>query len=437
MTRTRERPQTVKPIMCLIGAGANPELSTATLTDDLLGWSGYRDPSGRDVQFPFYASSETISDKRRPFYSWLVDQLPETSAKVGTWTFEDLIHVIEIVASEMGLPEIPHLPKPPAHRSFSSDLFIPTKLAQMLGRENAAAMVARSCVFILNRVLERSTERSSPTEASQLLARLKSECGMMLRAFTLNYEPSATSQIDTHWWRGCTPIDDEVEGFEAAIAPPDDRDLDICLHGSIHFGLRPGFTNGKTRLYRYRRTADARRAWGISTGDDYAQDGHVLVNVPMITGRRKADMLQREPFASYFSYLRHVALSTPRWLILGYSGRDPHVNHILATAASRLGSELRVVICNVIPEGDFRRLADGSVRPPGCAFLSRDRQEAAGRVFQSMEPFWPDYYQFFKDRKLSYHSFVCRGRGEKFGRVMLTIDGDYDSHFKQIAHWLR
>jgi hypothetical protein len=77
-------------------------------------------------------------------------------------------------------------------------------------------------------------------------------------------------------------------------------------------------------------------------------------------------------------------------------------------------------------------LSDGTAR----YWLGPDRQKSARKVWEILAPFERDYYAFFNDRPYSFLPFLHAGRGEKFGRVMLTVDGDYTGHYNQIVHWL-
>jgi hypothetical protein len=221
--------------------------------------------------------------------------------------------------------------------------------------------------------------------------------------------------------------------FRPEVSIPQAQDLNIQLHGSVHFGMEAGNLDGVTRLRRYDDIQEARRSWGISTGPSRAQDDHILPVVPMITGRRKADMMLLEPFGSYFHYFRQAAMTTPRWLIIGYGGGDFHVNAILATAAEKWGDDLRVVICNHLPESELVPNPDagGGER---LFYMVFPRQDTAGLIWDLFLPFQQDYYDFFRGT-LSTQRYL-RGHCGQFGRVLLTVDGRPLAHFQHIRHWL-
>jgi hypothetical protein len=73
---------------------------------------------------------------------------------------------------------------------------------------------------------------------------------------------------------------------------------------------------------------------------------------PIITGLRKADAIQSEPYATYAHVFREEAFSCDRWLIVGYGGRDPHISDMLLQAREhwlRSGREHRVLIVGHFP----------------------------------------------------------------------------------------
>ncbi len=421
-------------ILCLIAAGANPSISTLGLTQDLLEWRGLRDPTGSPEIVG--AIEQGNADPRTPFYAWLAERLPLAKRRAKTLNFEDLIYIVEMIASNVGTitTETPWHTNTTA--SLTGDIFIPTSLTENVARQNTAYMAEQSCIFILERIVERSRQAPSPTKAASLLARLRNECRASLQVFSLNYDTSATDGITTGWWTSFFPRPDGVEEFAPKAALPEGRDVNIQLHGSVHFGLEFNATKKVAKVRRYPAVAQAQRAWGITTGHDIAQDDHILSALPMITGRRKADMILAEPFASYFHYFRQAAMSTPRWLMVGYGGKDPHVNAVLATAAEKWGDQLRVAVCNYLPDKEIIRLRLGT-RGMSCRyFLGSPRQDTALLIWDILSPFEADYYQFFRDHSLTNDRCLRADRGEKFGRVMLTVDGQSLAHFRKIRNWL-
>ena len=416
---------TQHPVLCLVGAGANPPISTGALTEDLLDWATFRDPTNAT---PTTGSiGQGHSDTRETFYKWLARHLGATQHLLGDLNFEDLIHIVEMVASDFSNPG-PRNPGGSTLQGYAADLFDPKMVSGLIANQNAAFIAAESSKQILRCVKDRREQQTGDTDAASLLKRLKADRNALLRVFSLNYETSVTDATATGWWTSYTARSDGIEEFVPHAEFPTTEDLNVQLHGSIHFGLEFAGRGSVARLRRYPNVADAETSWGIDASHDVAQDLHVLLPVPMITGRRKADMIQLEPFASYFYYFRQAALSTPNWLILGYGGSDPHVNSILASAAEKWGDELRVAVCNFFftgPDAKSSRL-----------YLTRDRQDAAGKSYQVLNPFKDDYYAFFTIRN-AITSFIWRCCGSKFGRVLLTSDGRYTSNFDKLCYWLR
>jgi hypothetical protein len=408
-----------------VGAGANPSISTGALTAGLLTWTGFRDPTNSRPIIGSIGQGDT--DGREPFYEWLSGHLTATKGLFGDVNFEDLIHIVEIVASDFGNLG-PQNPAIRALQGYAADLFDSKNVSEAIANQNPAFIAAESSKQILRFVKQRRDQQFGNTDAANLLKRLKGERNTLLRVFSLNYETSVTDATATQWWTSYSPRPDGVEAFIPHAEFPRTQDLNIQLHGSIHFGLEFAGPESVARLRRYPNIADAEKSWGIDASHDHAQDLHVLLPVPMITGRRKADMIQLEPFASYFYYFRQAAMSTPRWLILGYGGSDPHVNSILASAAEKWASELRVAVCNFFFSG-----ADAN---SSRVYLTRDRQRAAGTVYRALSAFKGDYYSFFKIRN-AITAYIWKCCGTKLDRILLTSDGQYASNFDKICYWLK
>ena len=420
-------------LLCLVGAGANPLVTTSELTQDLLDWKQFRDPTGAAEITGIIQS--TVEDSRQPFYHWLDDRLPHLRARVGSPNFEDFIHLVEVVASNLGTVT----KQTPWHRNFptgfAGDLFAPTDLAQAMAPQNTAFVAEQSRLFILERVLEKIAANHCRTPSAELLAKLHNEYGSVLQVFSLNYDATITEALSIDWWTSYVRRDDGVGVFSPEVHLPCDKNIHIQLHGSIYFGLEfAGSDYDISRLRRYDKPDDARKSWGISTGADRAQDDHILPIVPMITGRRKADIILLEPFGTYYQYLRDAAMSTPRWLIIGYGGKDLHVNAALRTAAAKWGKDLRVVICNSLPDSSRVPNPEQESRER-LFYITAARQEVGALLWDLFKPFPSDYYQFFKDRSLATKRYLWNDRGE-FGRVLLTVDGNPLSRLQDIREWL-
>jgi hypothetical protein len=61
--------------------------------------------------------------------------------------------------------------------------------------------------------------------------------------------------------------------------------------------------------------------------------------------------------------------------------------------------------------------------------MYRDRQGVDGIVQPLLQPFGADYREFFDVRKLSRLTWLF---GERFGRVMLTTNGEYEGNYANI-----
>jgi hypothetical protein len=215
--------------------------------------------------------------------------------------------------------------------------------ARTLGRYSRYASEARH--FILRQTKRCCDQSNDPSERPLVKALTTLADRAWLRVMSLNYDDlPAASGVDF-----LTGFMDKAEGggfqtFQQPYPWPEDRNLWCQLHGSLLFRVK--YVGGQAQIVRYRSSKNADRQRWINHTLLY-QDDHQGVLSPMITGLRKSDAIQDDPFATYAHQLRAEAFSCDRWLIIGYGGGDFHINRILSQAKEywfRSGRPLRIVV---------------------------------------------------------------------------------------------
>ena len=100
------------------------------------------------------------------------------------------------------------------------------------------------------------------------------------------------------------------------------------LHGSVHFNMK-GYENDLHKIF-WENNLDANFSQN-SFGKDLisTQEGIGLPNSVIIAGYEKANQIQRQPFRTYYSILDKLIHETDKFLIIGYSFADFHVNNAL------------------------------------------------------------------------------------------------------------
>ena len=192
-----------------------------------------------------------------------------------------------------------------------------------------------------NRCCEKSLDRNNRPMVNAL-AELAERS--RLRLMSLNYDdlPAASG---IQFFTGFVADDAPYQRFVTTPAWPEDQHTWCQLHGSVLFRVKSHAEHGIVRYPNSR--AAARQKW-VDNADWYRyQDGHKSGLSPIITGLRKTDAILSEPFATYAHRLRVEASSCDRWLIIGYGGGDPHINHLLSQARAqwqKSGQKHRVIV---------------------------------------------------------------------------------------------
>jgi hypothetical protein len=214
-------------------------------------------------------------------------------------------------------------------------------------RKRYVRYATRAREFIL-RETNRFCDRSPDPRERELVKGMNSLAARSrLRVMSLNYDDLVgAAGIDFH-----TGFSDDGPKFQSFAPPnpwPEDRHLWCQLHGSVLFRVKPEVRE----IVRYRDRHRAAQCKWVDIDWLSYQDRHLAPLSPLITGLRKADAIQSQPYASYAHALREEAFSCDRWLIIGYGGGDEHINNTLLQARDhwlRSGREHRVVIVGYYP----------------------------------------------------------------------------------------
>ncbi|SFV09376.1 hypothetical protein SAMN05421543_1573 [Alicyclobacillus macrosporangiidus] len=100
----------------------------------------------------------------------------------------------------------------------------------------------------------------------------------------------------------------------------------------------------------------------------------------MITGRTKWNNFASQPYSSYYALFRRLAFTSERWLIIGYSGGDSHVNVVLRDAlkyrrAAGLPISVGLIDMTKNPLSLFRRIF-GEMDP--CLVWAQSSEHRSG-----------------------------------------------------------
>lgn len=331
-------------LLILLGTGAStPSIPDVNdITEHLLGWRKAFEPDPTSADPLCIIRPELASPDRRTIFKFIYDELVDYwSHKIPN--FEELIHVLELLDSIYPIP--PHDGVVDEYRPIIGP-FIEVNNDLNLSHFFGIA-ATEACYEILKLVKEASDEigdNSSDHHLSDGLAILGQQA--ILKIFSLNYddipERSGIPLATGFYLNEDSPFDFD----HRMVISGQEGHVHYQLHGSILFG-NTGIE--KERLIpRYHTRGEAASNRTSRSSPSSAQDGHQAVPLPMITGLRKADKILFEPYASYFAAFRRLAMSTNRWLIIGYGGGDKHINAILEVARERFSNDseddLRIAI---------------------------------------------------------------------------------------------
>ena len=180
-----------------------------------------------------------------------------------------------------------------------------------------------------------------------------------LRWFTLNYDTVADRTINaisvdvgSKWYNGFDPTTRHFRSDEYSQAEEKVGELRLWLahlHGCVRFGYdqtQAGLAHGPPLEIIEMASADeATRNWQqfhqAFLMDEYADLANVVS--PIVSGLRKLERLNSQPYSSYLNSLFDSLARSPNLLLIGYGGADPHINHQLTQFFFTNLSRTRVV----------------------------------------------------------------------------------------------
>ncbi len=307
-------------LLVLLGAGASYNYGPTTdwLTRSLLATD-----SGIEGEAVFRLVDETLKRKLTRTDAWGNRERFEPN-------FEQIIQAVDDIAT--------HLPSKFGRSEFSPLLGPFISLSRSISalhpdREVYTRYASRAREFIVRATKRHCDQAASPRQHPCVLALNALSQRARIRLFSVNYDDlPAASGID--FYTGFVDNHGAAQVFRPVHPWPEDRHIWCQLHGSVLFRVRLRKTDvGRyPEIVRYaHRREVARRKW-IDVDWGEFQDRHIAPVAPIITALRKADAMQREPYADYNHVFRSDALSCERWLIIGYGGGDHHINNLLSQA---------------------------------------------------------------------------------------------------------
>ena len=312
-------------------------LSTTSVTSQLTSWPGLREPAAVGTAIPFGELLPTgPNDTRPPLFGALHALMAPGLQSNSYLNFEHLVHVAEQLASMMPIPSHPKTVDP--FRFWLAPLFDVKHSNWNVHGATYAAAASEACYEILDWFKTTCDAVSLPTHP---LARGIKQLALKntLRIFSLNYD-DIVQRSGVPLYTGFLPSTGPRR-FEPKFPWPRGGHCLCQLHGSVLWG------NDAFEIVAFdHRNAAANARKARSSGSKFG-DGHQAPNAPMITGLRKADKVLSRPFGTYFHVFREELLRCRRWLIVGYSFADPHVNHALQQALrnwEQRGTPVRAVV---------------------------------------------------------------------------------------------
>lgn len=183
------------------------------------------------------------------------------------------------------------------------------------------------------------TKDASPTELRRFLDRLRDQ--FRLTVFTLNYDDIV--DCAGNWFDGfadAQSMDGPHSGFNTsqfrARFHMESESL-AHLHGSVRFGYSGGST---PELVKYDMADQALKS---------LEDPPANASSQIISGFQKETKLLRTPvpFGYYYQAFTEAILDTPRLLLAGYGGWDPHVSTWFEQFTHVHGERWRVVAIDI------------------------------------------------------------------------------------------
>jgi hypothetical protein len=288
-----------------------------------------------------------------PILPLIYDALNATFANNAD--FELILHALEELEPIGNLSSFGNM-----HDRFRPVLsaFVEVKPTLSLINDGNLLRTARRCVIerIYHAIIGRSQINGLSDRAALNLFIRALEQHFQLAVFNLNYD-DVVDGARTSWLDGFTHevgVSPQEQTFEPKRF--DGRLFDkwqassepvlAHLHGSVRFG----YLRGEFGLGKYDNAQLALTSLEQTTVSDTYSGGRIVSPSPIISGLGKSAKLieNPEPFGYYYRALMDALLGCNRLLVVGYSGRDDHINTWLTEYLKRHGAGRKIVwICKL------------------------------------------------------------------------------------------
>lgn len=200
---------------------------------------------------------------------------------------------------------------------------------------------------IFEKILEakfRCGKQDQSQKLREMLDCLRKE--FRLRVFTLNYDDIVDEAMPSAFDGFESPVDDDQHDDARAFSAREfaeryshEPETLVHLHGSVRFGRR------LSGLVKYTRAERAREAIEGTISSDHQENGTLIPADPIISGLNKSAKLIQNPvpFGYYFRAFIDSIVQSPRLLVIGYGGRDDHINAWLRQMPEIHGDSRRLV----------------------------------------------------------------------------------------------
>lgn len=267
--------------------------------------------------------------------------------------FEDVFHVLE---------QLDALARPITARDHSTLRRFLARVEFVGGVALESAVVRRERFEVMETIADAFADISYDASWKVLadLFRPLLEC-YNLDVFTLNYDllvdvaiEGLSRQTGKGWFNG---FKTSIRGADAPFNPneyamrkpewgPSYLTLQH-LHGSLRFAYADGDRYVHARRYVLDEGEDleeVRETWAAAKRIALENPSEDFAGVvPLVSGLRKLEKLNTQPYANYFAAFAQAVSTSPRLLIVGYGKGDEHINHWVREFAQIHDENARIV----------------------------------------------------------------------------------------------
>jgi SIR2-like domain len=269
--------------------------------------------------------------------------------------FELVLHALEELEPIGNLENFGNV-----HPQFRPVLSAFTEISQTLSFINDGDLLRTVRRAVIEQIYEAVIDRSQIKDlavraALNLFIRII-ECHFQIAVFNLNYDDvvdgAHLSWLDGFIYEKDVPPEEREyrpQTFESRLFDQWQTSSEPLLahpHGSVRFG----YSSGEFGLCKYRNAQVALSSIQETTVSDKYSGGRILSPTPIISGLGKSAKLieNPRPFGYYYRALIDALLGCERLLVIGYGGRDDHINTWLKEYLERHGAKRKIAwICKL------------------------------------------------------------------------------------------